>query len=209
MSNDNTCASGPGGPRRREGLAALYQNLGGYLRWRAQSALKDSEEAKEVMQETFLAFIRAQPSLRGEASHSTVIQGIFLKQVVNRLRQLSRRTVPIEALDLENEGPDLIQWEGSTGHDGGSGRVEALLELAVLTEGETPQTLRVAYLYLVEEQTFEEISRKLGLRRQVVSQQLHQFVRRVLRRRTRLDSKERLTEKPSNLNSRRLARRRR
>ena len=189
MSNGKTHASEPGGGQQWDGLAGLYQDLGRYLRWRAQTLLNDSEEAREVLQETFLAFMRAQPSLRGEASHSTVIQGIFIRQIVNRLRLRSRGAFRTEPLDWEDEKGASSQWEAATEHDGGNGGVEALRELAVLTRGETPQALQVAYLYLLEGHTFGEIGKKLGLRRKVVSQMLQQLIGRAQRRRARFASR--------------------
>jgi RNA polymerase sigma factor (sigma-70 family) len=163
-------------------VAGLYQRLAPGLRQRARGLLKDSEEAREVVQETFLAFMRAQPSLRGEASHSTVIHAIFIKRVKNCLRQRARSAARTETLDLEEDAHASGRWEAATAHDGGSGGVEARKELAALTRGESPQALRVARLYYVEGHTLAEIGKKLGLGRKEVSQLLRELVGRVLLR---------------------------
>jgi len=163
-------------------LAELYQELAPRLRKRARVLLKDSEEASEVVQETFLAFMRAQPSLRGEASHSTVIHAIFINRIKNCLRQRSRSAARTETLDLEDDAHASSPWEAATAHDGGSSGVEARKELAALTRGESPQALRVVRLYYVEGHTLAEIGKKLGLGRKEVSQQLRELVGRVLRR---------------------------
>lgn len=170
---------------QRGRLAAVYESRRRYLLWRAEVLLRDSEEAREVVQETFLAFMLAQPSLRGDASHSTVLQVIFDRKVVNCLRRRSRELVRMGPLDLAQDEDTSYSWEVATAHDGGRGRVEALKELAELTRGETPQALKVACLYLLEGRTFGEIGRELDLGRKVVSQMLQQLVERALRRSTR------------------------
>ncbi len=185
MSNGKTHVSGPGVSGRSDELAALYQELAPGLRQLARRRLNDSEEAREVVQETFLAFMCAQPSLRGEASHSTVLHAILVKRINNRLRQRARSAARTEPLDLEDEAHASSPWEAATAHDGGSGGVEARKELAALTRGESPQALRVARLYYVEGHTLEELGKKLGLGLKEVAQLLRQLVRRVRRRRAR------------------------
>lgn len=176
-------ASRPSGPPQWDELASLYKSLEPCLRWRAQSLLHDVEDAKEVVQETFTAFMRAHPSLRGEASHSTVLHGILIRQAVNRMRKRSRGAVRTNSRDREDEAGTSSPRDADIAHDGDLGRVEALGELAVLTRDESAQTLSVAYRYLLEECTFEEIGQELGLSRRVVSQALQQFVERMRRRR--------------------------
>jgi RNA polymerase sigma factor (sigma-70 family) len=186
MSNKKNHVSntfgGRNGPRRQDLLKDLYERLEPKLRRRAQFRLHDSEDARDVVQETFTAFMRAQPSLRGEASHATVIHAIFSKQVMNRLRQRSRGIVYTGSPGLDDETDTSNQREADMAHDGGRGGVEARNELAVLTRGETPRALRVAYLYLLEERTFEEIGRVLGLGRKVASEMLQQFIEHARRR---------------------------
>jgi RNA polymerase sigma factor (sigma-70 family) len=190
MSNKKPHVPSLGGPRQWDGLAGLYQDLSRWLRWRAQALLKDPEEARDVVQETFLAFMQAHPSLRGEASHSTVIQGIFIRRVINHMRQRSRCAVPIDTLGPEDDERAPSPWEAGTEHDGGCGEVEAREELAMLTRGETAQALQVAHLYFLEGHTFEETGKKLGLRRKVVSRMLQRLVGHVVRRRARLADEE-------------------
>lgn len=183
MSNDGkTHVPGLGESRWSQELAELYQKLEPRLRKRARGRLRDSEEVSEVVQETFLAFMRAQPALRGEAAHSTVIRAILNKRIKNCWRQRFRSAARTETLDLENDAHASSRWEAATAHDGGSSGVEARRELAALTRGESPRALRVARLYYVEGHTLAEIGKKLGLGRKEVSQLLRQLVGRVLRR---------------------------
>lgn len=198
MSNNRTLVSGACGGevaplpgktsrrdelRQRDMLASLYERLEPCLRWRAQSWLRNPEDAKEVVQETFAAFMRAGSTRQGGASDSTFLQGILKNQTRNRIRQRSRGAAHMDTRDHEDEASSSSLQEANLAHDGGLGRVEALNELVTLTRGETAQTLSVAWLYLLEKRTFEEIGHELGLSRKVVSQMLREFVERVRRRR--------------------------
>lgn len=164
------------GQQRWGNLEELYERLGPRLRWRAQRLLHDSEEAVEVVQDTFTAFLRAHPTLRGEASHSTVLHGIFFRQVANRLRRRPREALPTSSLGAEGEEDVLRRHEAATAHEGGARQVEALRELVVLIRREHPRALELAYLYLVEGYTFAELGKNSGLGRKEVSKLVRQLV---------------------------------
>ncbi|WP_224367090.1 RNA polymerase sigma factor [Hyalangium versicolor] len=166
--------------KKDDTLAELYDSREPYL-CRAQWLLHDSEEAKDVVQESFAALMRAIPRLRGEASLSTVLHGIFLRQIVNCLRRRSREAIQMGPLRVDDEEDSLCQHEADTAHDGGIGKVEALRELVVLVRGETPGALEVAYLYLVEGYTFGQIGKKLGFGRKEASELMRQLVERTHR----------------------------
>jgi len=163
--------------RQREStLEELYRRLGPHLRWRARCLLHDPEEAREVVQDTFMAFIRARPNLRGHASDSTVLHEILIRQVRDRWRRRSREAIPTSSLGAEGEEDALGRHEATMAHEGGLGQVEAQRELSVLIRRESPRALEAAYRYLVEGYTFAEIGEQAGLGRKEVSKLVWQLV---------------------------------
>lgn len=66
-------------------------------------------------------------------------------------------------------------------------RVEALRDLALLTDGEARETLTAAILYFVEGHSFEGVEEMLDLPSRTASKMLRQFAARARKRSARLD----------------------
>jgi RNA polymerase sigma-70 factor (ECF subfamily) len=167
-------------------LGELYRRFGPAIHRRARSILQDEQEALDVTQDTFEAYMRGEASLRGDASPFTILYQIATYKAVDRLRRNARWSGVLGSLDIpEDEAPP---HPGSWAHadEGGMARVEALRDLAILTEDEKPQTLTAAVLYFVEGYTMEEVGQALDFDRKAVSELLHDFARRVRARSTRL-----------------------
>ncbi len=77
------------GHAEEELLDTLYQCFGPAINRRARAILQDDQEASDVTQDTFLAYMRGQASLRGAASPFTVLYQIATHKAVDRLRRNS------------------------------------------------------------------------------------------------------------------------
>ena len=169
-------------------LADLYRDYGPSLYRRARALTGDAEEATDIMQDTFLNFMRMGESLRGEAAPFTLLYQIVTHRSVDRLRRRARWT---GSLDL-GEGEELETAERrldmTTAYEGGLGRVEAAQDLALLTEGEDPQVLTAAFLYFVEGNSAEQVGHVVRLPRKAVEKMLKQFMKRARARQVRLEA---------------------
>jgi RNA polymerase sigma-70 factor (ECF subfamily) len=166
---------------------ALYRRFGPAINRRARAVLRDDQEAFDVTQDTFLAYMRGEASLRGEASHFTVLYQIATHKAVDRLRRNSRWSGVLGSLDIPEDGAPAHPAEWASSHEGGMERVEALRDLALLTDGEKPLVITAAVLYFVEGYTLEEVGEVLGLDRKKVSGLLHKFAERARRRSARFN----------------------
>lgn len=163
-------------PERR--LTELYQRFGPAINRRARAVLQDDQEAFDVMHDTFLAYMRRQSALRGEASPFTVLYQIATYKAVDRLRRNSRWSGVLGSLDIPEDEDARHEGARAGSNEGGLARVEAMRDLALLTDGEQPLAITVASLYFVEGYTMQEIGRTLGLDRKTVSGLLHGFAER-------------------------------
>ena len=173
------------GHTEAEQLDTLYRRFGPAINRRARSMLRDNQEAFDVTQDTFLAYMaymRGESSLRGKVSPFTVLYQIAIYKAVDRLRRNVRWSGVIVSLDVpEDDAPARpAEWAGA--HEGGMARVEALMDLALLTEGEEPQALTAAILYFAEGYTMQEIGEVLDLDRKEVSRLLREFAERARKR---------------------------
>jgi RNA polymerase sigma factor (sigma-70 family) len=153
-------------------LDVLYQRFAPAINRRIRAILREADEAWDVMRETFFAYMRTDASLRGEASPFPVLYQMAIDKAFDRLRRNSRR---FGVFDSFNE-QQLVAWDAA--HDGGLARLDALQELAIITEGETPQSLTVAVLFFVEGYTIAEVAEVLNLSRRVISDLLRKFSER-------------------------------
>lgn len=170
-----------------EHLAELYRRFGPAVHRRAKSLLGDPEEALDVTQDTFLAYLRNRASLRGEASPFTVLYQIATHKALDRLRSRARWSGRLGPLQLEDEEGAERPVEAATAHGGGLERVEAMQDLALLTHGESPEALTAALLYFVEGHTVEEVGQVLDMTRKTAAKLLHQFTERARKRSARLE----------------------
>jgi RNA polymerase sigma factor (sigma-70 family) len=167
-------------------LDTLYRRFGPAIHRRARAVLRDSQEALDVTQDTFLDYMRGQGSLRGEAAPFTVLYQIATYKAVDRLRRNSRWSGVLGPLEIKDDEDPSRPGEWATASPGGLERVEAQQDLALLTEGEKPQTLTAAFLYFVEGHSMDEVAKILELSRKSVSDLLHRFTERARARSARL-----------------------
>ncbi|WP_224242294.1 RNA polymerase sigma factor [Hyalangium gracile] len=167
-------------------LDALYRRFGPTIHRRARALLRDDQEAFDVTHDTFLAYMRTQASLRGEASAFTVLYQMATYKAVDRLRRNARWSGVLGSLE-PSEDDDGRPGSWATSHEGGLSRVEALRDLALLTEGESPQVLTAAVLHFVEGHTKSEVGEILDLDRKQVADLLRDFAERARRRSSRLE----------------------
>jgi RNA polymerase sigma factor (sigma-70 family) len=163
-------------------LTLLYQCLAPRVFRRALGLLRDTEDARDVTQDAFLAYLQSQTQLRGEASPGTVLYEIATHKALDRLRHRARRRLREEAPRAMEEESDGGSEEPASPDGGGIGRVEALHDLEFLTRGESPQVLRGAHLYFVEGYTFGEVGQELKCSRRAISRTLALLSARAQRR---------------------------
>ncbi len=154
-----------------------YRRFGSGVYARARSLLNDKEEAWEVTQETFLAFVEKYEWVK-ESEVFSLLQVIASNKAISRLRERERRSKQlVPALTVDAVQKDVDEHEVR--------RVESALELARLTRGESPQSLTVALLHFVEGCTVTEVGDALDLSRKTVRRLLDRFVERARKRSTR------------------------
>jgi RNA polymerase sigma-70 factor (ECF subfamily) len=167
-------------------LTELYRRYFPAIYRRALALLQDKEEALDVTQDTFLDYMRREASLRGEASPFTVLYQMATYKAVDRLRRRARWSGTLGSLEVPEDEAAPPQSAWLLSHEGGLNRVEAIQELALLTEGESEQTLTAAVLYFVEGNSLEAVGAVLGQERHQVSKVLRQFAERARKRSARL-----------------------
>ena len=147
--------------------------------------LRNEDEALDVTQDTFLAYMRGKSTLRGEASAFTVLYQIATFKAVDRLRRNSRWSGVLGPLEIKEDTEPARPGAWASTHEGGLARVEALRDLVLLTDGESQEALTAAILYFVEGHTMEEVGETLDLNRREVSDLLHRFAERARQRSAR------------------------
>lgn len=171
-------------------ISSLYRRFGPAVFRRAKSLLGNEDEAMEVLQETFLAFVKQQQQFRKEASPFTFLYQIATYQSLDRIRKKARWKGQLN-LVIESENPEEIQEVAPlTAPSEGLSQVEAAFDLALLTKGETPEVMTAAMLYFVEGYTTEEIGKTMDLSRKTVGKMLAQFAERAQKRSARLSSEQ-------------------
>lgn len=161
-------------------VAALYRRFGPVVHARAWSLLNDKEEAWEVTQETFVVFVEKFERLKNESEAFALLYRIASNQAITRLRERARRSKRL----AQGLAADARQG-GTSEHE--VRRVESALELALLTRGESPQSITVALLHFVDDCTVTEVGDALDLSRRTVRRLLDRFVARARKRSTRFE----------------------
>lgn len=143
----------------------------------ARRILGSHEEAKDVVQETFLAAFQSLDRFRGEANLSTWLSRIAVNQCLMKLR--SRRRKPEESIE------DLLPTFLPDGHQV---RESALWEVSIATEVERKEVFHlvrqaidrlpasyrtVLLLRDIEELSTEEVAGMLGVTTNTIKVRLH------------------------------------
>jgi len=160
-------------------ITDLYLRLGPVVYKRAWSLLRDKEEAAEVTQETFIAFMEKHETIETESAAFRLLYTIASNLALTRLRKRAHRSKPL-----------VLQFAAEMNQDGANEldlrRVESALELALLTRGESQQSMTVALLYFVDGCTVTEVGEALDLSRRTVRRLLDRFLVRAQKRGIRL-----------------------
>lgn len=169
--------------------AEPYSRFGYPVYRRALSLLREPQEALDVTQEVFLELVKTPALLEREAGVLPLLYQMVTHRALDRLRHrarwcgvLSLEGPPAEPCSEEDARADGFSPTGS----GGLGRVEAAQDLALLTRGESSQTLTIAALYHVEGYTAREIALTLDVSTKTVSRALERFSVRARKRAARL-----------------------
>jgi RNA polymerase sigma-70 factor, ECF subfamily len=172
-----------------QALADLYTRYGPAVHRRALSITRDEQEALDVTQETFLAYMKAESRLRGEAAPFTVLYQIATNRAVDRVRRKARWSGVIGSMNVPEEEESDPVASIPAPDEGGVSQIDAAMDLALLTHGEKPDAITSAYLYFVEGYTTEEIARTLDLSRKTVGKLLARFAQRARKRAARFEPK--------------------
>ena len=164
-------------------LSAVYRRCGPAIYRRALALLGDKQEALDVTQDTFLAYIEARSSWRGDASPFTILYRIVTFRAIDRLRYRARWTGALDPLELRDEEGSPRSELALPSTDGSMGQAEALCDLAILTRDESPEMVSAAVYYFVDRWTLEELVKEMGSsNRKQVSTLLKQFIQRARKR---------------------------
>ena len=167
----------------------LYRRYGPAVNRRLRSLLGDEQEALDLTQEVFLAFLDARKRLRGEASAFTVLYQIATHKAVDSLRRRARWSGTLGRVDYDESAEDQAAAPAADAAHSPQ-RVEAALDLALLTRDESPEVLTAAFMYFVERYTTEEIGESLGLSRKTIGKYLAGFAERARKRSARLSKED-------------------
>lgn len=152
-------------------LAELYKRHAPALHRRCATIVGSSDEARDLVQETFARYLAAEPSWRAAASPFAALYRIATNAAIDRLRR--RKTASEDELDAEAYVGDL---------GGEPRRIDSLHDLAFLTRGLSEQELTVAVMYHLDGYTQDGIAASLDLSRRTVGSILARFERHVRKR---------------------------
>lgn len=161
-------------------LADLYRRFGPAVFRRALSLLNNPEEAMDVTQDAFVALVQQLDKVKGESEAFSLVYQIATNQAIDRVRR-NRRWAGKPAPHGEDEAPQDAPCEG------GVRRIEAALELALLTRGESPRALTAALLHFVEGCTVAEVGEALELSPKTAGRLLERFTARARKRSVRFE----------------------
>jgi RNA polymerase sigma-70 factor (ECF subfamily) len=132
----------------------------------------------DVTQDSFVALAQQLGRVQGDSEAFALVYSIATNQAIDRLRRNTR-------------------WSGATAHGGedeaideapceaGVRRIEAAMELALLTRGESPRALTAALLHFVEGCTLTEVGEALELSPKTAGRLLERFTARARKRSVR------------------------
>ncbi len=151
-------------------VAELYKRHAAALHRRCASIVGTSDEARDLVQETFARYLAA-PHGWERAAPFTVLYRIATNASIDRLRR--RKTGATEELESEAHAGDL----GSEPR-----RVDNLHDLAFLTRGLSEEEVTVAVLHHIDGYTQDGIAESLDLSRRTVGKILTRFEEHVRKR---------------------------
>jgi RNA polymerase sigma-70 factor (ECF subfamily) len=174
-------------------LAEVYIKCAPGVHRQAMKLLRDKEEALDATQDAFLEYMKmyARGTLRGEASPFTLLYQIVTRRALDRLRRRSPGYGLLDELQQRDDDAPGSATARILVDDGGMPRIEALMDLATLTQDEPDEVVAAAAHYLVDGLSYEEVGKELGISRKKASALLEQFNERVRQRSAQLKRKAR------------------
>ncbi len=166
-------ATSPGqGPMEAAALAALFDAYADRIYRLALGLLQDTQEAEDVVQETFLKVIAPRHRFEGRSNIATWIYRVAYNASIDRLRQRKEEALPqdledAQALPLPNL---LVEWQTPEkillGEEGESILTDAIRRL--------PQTLRAVFILRdIDELSTEDTAQILEITVGTVKVRLH------------------------------------
>ena len=155
-------------------VSELYKRYAPALHRRCATIVGSSDEAHDLVQETFARYLAARDRWRGAAAPFTVLYRIATNAAIDRLR---RRKLAAE------DGVDPDHHAAERGDE--PGRIDSLHDLAVLTRGLSEEELTVAVLHHLDGYTQDGIAASLDLSRRTVGKILARFEVHVRKRAAR------------------------
>src|SRR5512138_1216388 len=122
-------------------IAALYERYAHALHRRCLSLDRNPDDAKELLQETFLQFWKGRDRFEGRSSVFTYLYRIATNLSIDRLRRRTTAGVQVEISQAEQRLPSS---------PGPEGRTAALKEVTELTVGLDHETVTVAVMAYVD-----------------------------------------------------------
>jgi len=156
-------------------VAELYRRHAGALHRRCASIVGSTDEARDLVQETFARYLAAGERWGDRASPFTVLYRIATNASIDRLRR--RKVANEDALD-----PDVHAGD----HGNESRRVDHLHDLAVLTRGLSEEEVTVAVLHHLDGYTQDGIAESLDISRKAVGKMLAKFGEHLRKRAARI-----------------------
>jgi len=162
-------------------VVALYRRWGISVYRRALRLLGDPEEALDVTQESFLSLFQRLGRVENEAAALGLLYQTATFQAVDRLRRQSRWSSRLARFMRP-----VSDEEDEEAHEREMRQVEAALDLALLTRGESSKALEAALLHFVEGYTLVEVGERLTVSGRTVERMLERLRERVRKRGARL-----------------------
>ena len=155
-------------------VAELYRRHAPALHRRCASIIGNTDEARDLVQETFARYLAARDRWGDRGSAFAVLYRIATNAAIDRLRR--RKTASEDELEPEAHPGDL-------GNE--PRRIDNLRDLAFLTKGLSEEELTVAVLHHLDGYTQEGVATSLDLSRRTVGKILARFEEHVKKRAAR------------------------
>ena len=147
----------------------------------ARASLHDAADAKDALQESFLAAYRALGQFRGESSLATWLARIVLNECMARQRRSKRRQNVVPMMSLESQPEITREIEDPAEQAEGALARAQMREILESRVNALPESLRLVFvLRSVEELSVEETSTHLGISEEAVRTR-HFRAKRLLR----------------------------
>ncbi len=146
------------------------ENYGEYLFNFARGRMPDTESAKDIVQQTFMAAWKGRKSFRGDSAERTWLTTILRNKITDFYRTQSRRPQTIDVVSAAEEGNESVNWIETRQADRDTSEPDRIVRrseffdrvLAALNE--IPAVAAEAFkMRVIEGQSVIEIAEVLGI----------------------------------------------